>query len=118
MNLTLAAAALLAILIGAVHSALGERRIFNPAERSGDAAIGGRYSGILRASWHATTLFGWALAAMLLWFAQAPLAFPQEVRVAAVLSLTLSALLVLVWTCGRHHGWIGLGTIAALCALA
>jgi hypothetical protein len=118
MNLTLAAAAALTALIGAIHSALGERLIFGLPPGSAADAVTGRYRGILRASWHATTLFGWALAAVLAWFAVSPLPFPAGVRAAAVAATGLSSLLVLLLTRGRHPGWIGLAGATALCAAA
>jgi hypothetical protein len=117
----LTAAGLLAIAIGATHSILGERNIFWAAEGSALAASpalpAGRHRGILRATWHATTLFGFALAAILLHYASMGGAIPLLIRSAIAVALGASSIAVLWWTKGRHPGWIGLGLAAALTAI-
>ena len=66
------------------------------------------HRGILRATWHATTLFGFAIAATLLHYAGAAESMPLVIRLAIVLALAGSAVAVLWWTKGRHPGWVGL----------
>jgi hypothetical protein len=116
MNVWLLSAGGLAIIVGAVHSLLGERMIFRLDVR--ESGVSGRYRGILRASWHATTLFGWALAAVMLQGALSPSPLPPAVRISIVAAMGLAAGAVLWWTRGRHPGWIGLLAVAVLCALA
>jgi hypothetical protein len=116
------AAAILAIIVGAVHSVLGEVLIFRHLRTQGlvptSAAppLRERHIRILWASWHVLTVFGWAFAAMLLWFAypsqpQATHAFFEQTVIVAFLA---GAFLVLIATKGRHPGWVGLSLVAVL----
>ena len=71
MNTYLGAACVLALIVEIVHSALGEVRIFNHLRRGAFVPINGgallleSNVRILLASWHAVTVFGWRMAAML-----------------------------------------------------
>ncbi len=113
MNLLLVAAAVLTVLVAATHSLLGEKMIFG-----GAAELPSTFRGILRATWHATSLLGLALAAVMLSHGLAGEPPPNAVRLSTAAAMGLSALAVLVWTGGRHPGWIALGLVGALCALA
>lgn len=72
MQTALMAAAVLAFLVGALHSTLGEVLIFRRMRQGtlvpthGRPVLHERHVRILWASWHVLTLFGWAMAAMLL----------------------------------------------------
>ncbi len=127
MNAYLAAAGILCLLIGLIHTVLGEVMIFQRLRRpgalvptEGGTALRERHVRILWASWHLATVFGWCIAAALAWLAQ-----PGQARLAAsfpawaiAVSLLAGACLVLVGTKGRHPGWLGLLAAAALVWLA
>jgi hypothetical protein len=118
----LTAAAFIAITTGVVHSILGERLIFRHLRTSGlipsmpAPPLQGRHVRILWATWHFASVFGWALAALLLQLAHDPEAgLSSRSVLAAVAGANLAgALLVLVATRGRHPGWIALMTVGIL----
>ena len=76
MNSYFIAAAVLAFLVGLVHSILGERLIFRRLREGrvvpthGGTLLGEGHVRILWASWHVLTVFGWGIAAILLWCLQ------------------------------------------------
>ena len=115
-------AGILAIIVGAAHSVLGEILIFRQMRVSGIIPTNGapllkeRHVRILWASWHIVTVFGWAFAAVMM-----RLAFPTDndllqtfVKHTIIASMLVSALLVLLGTKGRHPGWLGLAGVAVL----
>lgn len=121
MNTWLLAATALGVVVGLIHSVLGEVLIFRHQRR---AAAGRRRLqrpfDILWASWHIATVFGLGLAAVLWQLAVMP--EPNALRgfllnVVAVVYAG-SALLVLFGTRARHPGWAGLGAVAVLVMLA
>jgi hypothetical protein len=121
MNHLLLAAAVLAFVVGLVHSILGEHMIFRRMRRGGMVPTdGGRVIGeghvrILWASWHVLTVFGWCLAALLAWLAQAPTADAHRLVAQAIaVAMVLGAAFVFVGTRARHPGWIGLLGVALL----
>lgn len=122
MNACLATAAGLAILIGVVHSVLGERLVFSRLRQGsvvptqGGTLLRAGHVRILWATWHIVTLLGWALAAALLLLASEPSLSPLHIALLQVIALTMAAsgLLVLVGTKARHPGWIGLLGVAVL----
>ena len=81
INWLLVAAAALAFVVGLVHSLLGERLIFRRMRVGGAIPTNGgtvlreAHVRILWASWHVLTVFGWCIAALLLWLSHAP---PQQ----------------------------------------
>lgn len=121
MNSGLAVASVLAVLVGVIHSVLGEILIFRAQPRAGKSlARHRRPFDILWATWHIASVMGWALAA-LLWHL-ATVSEPSPLRsflvLAIVLAYAASGLLVLVGTLGRHPGWLGLFGVALLVWLA
>ena len=121
MNVLLAAAAVLALIVGLVHSVFGEILIFRRLEPSPDGARAHRRPfDILWACWHIATVMGLSLAALLWALATMPEPFPlRTVLVVAIASAyAVSGVLVLVGTRARHPGWIGLLGVAVLVALA
>ena len=115
-------AGILAIIVGAAHSVLGEILIFRQMRVSGIIPTNGapllkeRHVRILWASWHVVTVFGWAFAAVMM-----RLAFPTDndllqtfVKHTIIASMLVSALLVLLGTKGMHPGWLGLAGVAVL----
>ena len=83
---------------------------------NGGKVIGEGHVRIIWASWHIVTLFGWLIAATLIWLAASPDRIQnQGVILSAIASTMLvSALLVLIATKARHPGWVGLLGVAAL----
>lgn len=117
-----AAAAVLAVVTGIVHSILGERLIFRHLRGASFVPsrsappLGERHVRILWASWHLVSILGWALASLLWRVAQqdgAAVSADCLVQLAAC-SFLAGALLVLVGTRGRHPGWIALAAVALL----
>ena len=112
MNAYLLAAAIVAIVVGAIHSVLGEVLIFRHLRKgalvptASAPPLRERDVRILWASWHIATVFGWAFAVLLLQLA--------TVEQAAIGAFIGSSLLVLLGTRCRHPGWIGLLAVAAL----
>jgi hypothetical protein len=121
-RMLLAAAGLLAIGIGIIHSVFGERMIFQqkpdqPGTHGHTGEVSGRYHGILRATWHASTFMGFAIAATLLHYAQSGEAMPILMRAGIIAGFAGSSLAVAGWTKGRHPGWIALAAAAMLTGL-
>ncbi|CAN7420937.1 hypothetical protein LJR090_003356 [Bosea sp. LjRoot90] len=109
------------ILIGVVHSALGEILIFRRL-RAGTIVpllapppLRERHLRILWANWHLCSVLGWALAALLILFAMSPdlPAHALHIRIIAIATFA-GAMLVLFATKGRHPGWFGLLVAAGL----
>lgn len=120
MNAWLLASALLLCLIGAVHSVLGERRIFHPWVQQPPPGVPAFHRQVLRASWHLPSLLGLGQAAALAWLGAAPAA---ELPAVGLQQALLSSLALGVAACGglvlwltrcRHHGGTALLVAAAL----
>jgi hypothetical protein len=125
MNACLLIAGVLAIAVGLVHSVLGEVLIFSRMRRGGLVPTDGgdglreRHVRILWGSWHVVSVFGFALAAILLRLAWAPdLALRPFLTATVTVAMVVGAVLVLVATNGRHPGWVGLLGVAALTWIA
>ena len=122
MNKYLAAAGALAFIVGLVHSILGETMIFRRLRtkgvipKSGSNAIGERHVRIIWASWHIVTIFGWLIAAGLVWLAALPVPLQSQATLLSAIAsaMIVSSLLVLIATKARHPGWAGLLGVAAL----
>lgn len=122
MQIYLFAAGVLALLVGAIHSVMGEILIFRHLRSHGLVPTMGapplreRHIRILWASWHFATALGWAFGIVLLRLAT--LTTEQSLRAmvenAIVLSFLGGSLLVLIGTNGKHPGWVGLLGVAAL----
>ena len=120
-SLTLATAAVLTVVIGIVHSWLGELRIIMPLVAGPNRAPLMENSAfarkIVRFAWHITSLTWWGIAAILAAFATGPLAgHDRFVLMAIVAIFTLSGLVSIVISRGRHVGWPLFLAIAALAA--
>lgn len=125
MNAYLAAAGVLALIVGAVHSWLGEHWIFRRLRRQswvpteGGTVLREPHVRILWATWHVATAMGWGIAAALLWLSRPSSGLPGQsvVLLALAAAMVASAALVLVGTRGRHPGWAGLLAVGVLVAL-
>lgn len=122
MNPWLVTAGLCTLLIGAVHSAMGEQRIFRHLRQG--RIIPNRAEPLLRdhqlrivwASWHLVTCFGLGIASML-FVAARPDTAPHLrglLVTTSVLIMLLAALLVAFATRGRHLAWLALSATSTL----
>ena len=126
MNLLLFLAGIIAILIGLVHSILGEVLVFSPLRQGSlvptrrQPPLRGSHLRIIWATWHVVTVFGFGFAAILLSASlTADLATTAPLALDAIaLAMLGGSVLVAVATTGRHPGWIGLLAIAVLTWLA
>ena len=124
VHVLLTGAALLALLIGAVHSMLGERYIIGPILRRGNLPrllgndwFAGR---TLRFAWHLTTVAWLGLGAVMLVYAMHEGAAARPLVLRSVsLTFIVSAVLAAGASRGRHLAWIvfaAIGTMAWLAA--
>lgn len=120
MNWYFVIAAVLASLVGLVHSILGETLIFGRLRQNGfvptngGSLLGEKDIRILWASWHVLTVFGWCFAAILLWLS---LPSPSTssawfIERAIVIAMLVGSALVFIGTKARHPGWAGLLAVA------
>ena len=120
MQIYLVIAGSVAILVGLVHAILGEVLIFSRLRNneivptSAAPPLQQRHVRILWASWHIVSIFGWGFGAILLRmaFPATDLIFFLFVKDSIIVSMLVSALLVLIATKGRHPGWVGLLAVA------
>ncbi|MEO7431675.1 MAG: hypothetical protein ABIR62_06550 [Dokdonella sp.] len=118
-------AAVLAVLIGLVHSALGEILIFRKLRSGslipsrGAPPLSERHIRILWATWHVVTVFGFALAAVLFQLGSATTVASARATVltATGVAFLMASIVVLIGTHGRHPGWAALAGVAVLVAL-
>jgi hypothetical protein len=117
MNHGLAAAAFLAVLLGAAHSYLGERYILTRLFRRGDLPklFGGSEftRQTLRFAWHITTVAWVGLAGLLLALAAPGAVDARVMRLIIATTFAVSGLAALVGSRGRHLSWILFFAIAA-----
>jgi hypothetical protein len=123
MNGYFIAAAVLAFIVGLVHSVLGEILIFRCMRKpgrliptDGGLILRAHQVRILWASWHVVTSFGWAMAAILVWLAQPAARGVADgfIEYTIAVSMLAGSALVLIATRARHPGWIGLFGVAVL----
>ena len=112
MNWYLAAAGVLSLALGVVHSVLGEVMIF----RRRGSEIAKRYRGIIRATWHVASVFGWGVGAILLRLAQSSSAATHQSFLESSIAVVMlaSGLITLYGTRARHPGWVVFLGIAVL----
>jgi hypothetical protein len=122
MNFYLISASVLAFLVGLIHSVLGEKLIFNRLRQghliptNGGSILREQHIRIIWASWHALTIFGWCVAAVLFFLADPKSTVEPKTFLAGTIIVTtlVGSLIVGVGTKARHPGWIGLFVVAAL----
>jgi hypothetical protein len=126
MNQFLVAAAILTILLGLIHSILGEQLIFIKLRKhqlSGTPdhpVLGRRQVGILWATWHLASVLAWCIGLILFYLANGTglNADSNLYKLVMVPSFGISSVLVFYGTKGKHPGWIVLAAIAILTFLA
>lgn len=120
----LIAASIVAVLVASIHSVLGEWFMFRVLRDRGVVPnraappLRGRHVRILWATWHLASVFGLGFAALLFAIGIGQVAANRIVLDILVGAFAISALLVLFASRGRHPGWVGLLTVAALIVLA
>ncbi|MDJ0752524.1 MAG: hypothetical protein QNJ45_03325 [Ardenticatenaceae bacterium] len=120
MNAMFILAGLLALLIGLVHSIMGEILIFRRLRSGGWIPTDGgqvlreSHVRIIWATWHVLSVFGWVLAAILFRLAVPTAELGVFIKNAVLLAMAIASLLVLMGTRGRHPGWVGLLGVAVL----
>ncbi|MGH8178659.1 MAG: hypothetical protein ACREV5_20570 [Steroidobacter sp.] len=116
------AAGVLALVVGVVHSVLGEILIFRQLRNRSlvpampAPPVKERHVRIIWASWHVVTVFGWAFGAVLLQLSSASNDQSAEALAvnAAIFAFAAGSFLVLVGAKGKHPGWIAMLGVAAL----
>jgi drug/metabolite transporter (DMT)-like permease len=114
--------AVLMVLIGVIHTVLGEVLIFRRMRvkglvpTNGGSVLQERHVRILWATWHLVTVLGFLVAALILWLAPGPTPVgSHQLMVAMVIGALMACSgLVLIGTKGRHPGWVGLFAVAVL----
>ena len=111
-------AAALLVLVGAMHSFVGGKRLIAPLLGKDDfpVILGSQQNGrvTLWFGWHALTLFWWSQAAVI-W----TISIDEELTAAVVLASTavacaITGLAAVIATKGRHLSWVFFFPIAAI----
>lgn len=112
-------AGLLAVLIGAAHSYLGERYILVRLFQRTDIPklLGSDWftKRTLRFAWHITTLAWWGFATVLFALTRPSTDVRSDMLWITGAVFLLSGLLSLGFTRGKHLSWLVFWTIAGLC---
>ncbi|WP_395376352.1 hypothetical protein [Marinicella sp. W31] len=116
----------LALVLGIVHSILGEKLIFRSLGKQrlvsseDDRVLRKKHIRTLWSSWHLLTLFGWSFAAIMLmmaWVADTTL-WPLYMRWILMSTFLISTVFWIFGTRGRHPAWIIFLLITVLIGLA
>jgi hypothetical protein len=118
MNWFLFLAGILAVLLGFAHSIIGEHMVFKGLKdrltrSEGRPALSDQQVRVLRGVWHLMTIFGFALAALLIASAIRDLVLDPVMVIG--ITMAVSGLYWAVATRGRHPAFIVLFAIAGLC---
>lgn len=122
MNIALVVAGFITILIGVIHSVLGEILIFSRMRdgtfvpKLGKPLLQEKHVRILWATWHLVTIFGFGFAAVLFQAANQEDFGNISAHLLNTIALVMlaSSLLVFFATKGMHPGWMGLLVVALL----
>ena len=125
MNIYFFIAGILCLILGIVHSILGEYLIFNSKRSAGslvptivNTELKERHLRIIWATWHLSSFFGWCIGAFLIKISLEQNMFDSEFTNFMINSTSIvmiaSCLLVLIGTKGKHPGWIVLLIIGIL----
>lgn len=126
MNIYLVAASFLTVLVGLIHSLLGEKLIFTQL-RSGQIVptiaahpLKERHTRIIWATWHIVSLFGFGIAGLLYWLAlpSTAIEITPALKIVIAVPVFLSSILVLWATKGKHPGWVGLSLIGVFVSVS
>ena len=125
MNIYLLISGILTILLGVVHSILGEFLIFKNKRKPGkivptivNSDFKERQLRIIWTTWHLASFFGWCIGIYLLQISLNQNKFGSELIDflinPAICMMFASSILVLIGTKGKHPGWIVLLVIGIL----
>ncbi len=122
MNSLLFIAAVLTVVVGIVHSVLGELLIFRLLRKGsivptqGHSILKERHVRILWATWHIVSIFGFAFAAILFYLSlfEMESSFYHFLLQVIATGMLISGGIVFWATQAKHPGWIGL-TLIAIC---
>ncbi|MCP4551188.1 MAG: hypothetical protein GY834_03905 [Bacteroidetes bacterium] len=116
MNLFFLSAAILLVIIGLIHSFVGEQKLITPLSRQTSNTVFEEDSlnrPVLRVAWHLTTIAWWGLAIVI--FDLANLSRPPQLTVHAMAgTFILTGFSIGVFTRGKHPAWIVFGIISIL----
>jgi hypothetical protein len=120
---SLVAAAILTVLVGILHSWLGERRLIGPllapGQRSPLLDRSAFHRSVLRFAWHLTTVTWFAFAAVLLVLAAVPALAATDRLVLAIIAILFggSGAFTSIMSRGRHISWpffLAIGVLSAI----
>jgi len=120
MSNFLGVAGVLMILLGLVHSVLGEMLIFRHVRRGKAQHAGAidllpqRRWDALWSSWHLVTLLGVGLGSSLLLSASVPATTPRPYLSAIAVTFSAASVFWVLGTRGKHPAWIVFAVIAAV----
>jgi len=110
--------AILLLLIGIIHSYLGEKYILIRLFRREDLPklLGGDWftKRVLRFAWHITTIAWWGFAAILYVLADPSENIQSEILLIITVVFALSGLTSLLFSRGKHLSWLFFFLIAAI----
>ena len=108
--------AVLLLIIGAVHSYLGEKYLLIRLFRRDDLPklLGSDWftKRVLRFAWHLTTLAWWGFAAVLHVLSTESINAKNEILIIISVVFVLSGIVSLLFTRGKHLSWLFFFTIA------
>ncbi len=116
MNLFLLSAVILLVLIGFVHSFVGERKLITPLSNQISNIVfedDPLNRLVLRAAWHLTTIAWWGIAIVI--YDLANMSSPPQLTVHALAgTFILTGFFIGAFTRGKHPAWVVFGIIAVL----
>lgn len=120
MNTYFVIAGITTILLGLIHSVLGEVLIFSKLRgrkiTAGEFTLKDRHLRTLWATWHLVSLLGWGIAAILLSLSW-PISSDEALSVIKVILPAMFLITSVFWvfaTRGKHPAWVVLLIIASL----
>ncbi|WP_281991678.1 hypothetical protein [Aquimarina aggregata] len=125
MNIYLIISGILCLILGLLHSILGELLIFRTKKKTNKLVptlvtngLKERHLRIIWATWHLTSFFGWCIGTLLIKIALDQNLVSKELLKFIIASISISMLcssiLVFTATKGKHPGWIILLGISIL----
>ncbi len=125
MNVYLITAGILCLILGLLHSILGEILIFRPKRKINELVptlvtndLKERHLRIIWATWHLASFYGWCISALLIKISLEQNLMSKEllkfITISISVSMLCSAVLVFVGTKGKHLGWLILTGIGIL----
>ena len=112
----LIAAAITIILIGLVHSFLGESKVIKPLQNA--KSLTPNHRRLIRVSWHVLTVFWFAIAIYLMVLQVRPGSERTSFLIIMASLFGLMTMLALIASKGRHFSYIGFGAVTILLSLS